>query len=60
MIRKILVVTTLALWCAIGSPLAGQETGTDVTIHVVQRGETLFRIAMRYRLTIDDLSRANG
>lgn len=31
-----------------------------VTIHVVQRGETLFRIAQSYGLTVNDLVRLNG
>ena len=31
-----------------------------VTIHVVQRGETLFRIAQSYRITVNDLVRLNG
>src|SRR5690606_12367548 len=31
-----------------------------VTIHVVQRGETLYSIAMEYGVTISDLARING
>jgi murein DD-endopeptidase MepM/ murein hydrolase activator NlpD len=31
-----------------------------MTIHVVQRGETLFRIAQRYGTTVEDLARMNG
>jgi len=30
------------------------------TIHVVQRGETLTRIALRYGVTVNDIVRANG
>lgn len=32
----------------------------NVTIHVVQRGENLFRIALQYGLSVDQLARANG
>ncbi len=35
-------------------------TATNVTIHVVQRGENLFRIAMQYGTTVDNLTSLNG
>ncbi|MCU0496897.1 MAG: LysM peptidoglycan-binding domain-containing protein [Anaerolineae bacterium] len=46
-------------------PIVAQSTPTaptdpNVTIHVVQRGENLFRIALQYGLTVDQLARANG
>ncbi len=37
-----------------------QQPEANVTIHVVQRGENLFRIAMRYNVTVDELARLNG
>jgi murein DD-endopeptidase MepM/ murein hydrolase activator NlpD len=41
--------------------LAQDGTGsTTVTIHVVQRGENLFRIAMRYGTTVEAIAQANG
>lgn len=36
------------------------QAQSDVTIHVVQRGENLYRIAMRYGMTVEELSRLNG
>ncbi|MCZ7545867.1 MAG: LysM peptidoglycan-binding domain-containing protein [Anaerolineae bacterium] len=39
-------------------PVSAQE-GTEQT-HVVQPGENLFRIAMRYGVTVNDLMAANG
>ncbi len=45
-----------------GSSAFAQGDGGSgtTTIHVVQRGENLFRIAMRYGTTIDSIVRANG
>jgi murein DD-endopeptidase MepM/ murein hydrolase activator NlpD len=37
-----------------------QENQPNVTIHVVQRGETLFRIALNYGLSVDELARINS
>ena len=48
--------STLVLWF----PAAAQENNGNVTIHVVQRGETLFRIAQRYGVTVNDLALMNG
>lgn len=37
-----------------------QTETSGTTIHVVQRGETLYRIAMQYGMTIDELATLNG
>jgi len=45
------------------SSVLGQSEGGDespVTIHVVQRGENLFRIALNYGLTTEEVAQVNG
>jgi murein DD-endopeptidase MepM/ murein hydrolase activator NlpD len=37
-----------------------QDAAPGVTIHVVQRGETLYRIALRYGLTVDEIAQYNS
>ena len=37
-----------------------ESTNSALTVHVVQRGENLFRIALKYNLFADDLAAANG
>jgi LysM repeat protein len=39
------------------TPVAGQDSSTT---HVVQRGETLYRIALRYGIGVDALAKANN
>src|SRR5689334_23958190 len=46
------------LW--LPASVIAQQTDPGVTIHVVQRGETLFRIAQSYGVTVDDLASLNG
>ncbi|MEL6614647.1 MAG: LysM peptidoglycan-binding domain-containing protein, partial [Bacteroidota bacterium] len=41
-------------------PQASGETPQNARIHTVVRGETLFRIALRYDTTVDALRRLNG
>jgi LysM repeat protein len=54
--RRILTLgIVLALLLALATPAFAQGT-----IHVVQRGENLFRIALRYGVTVNALASANG
>jgi murein DD-endopeptidase MepM/ murein hydrolase activator NlpD len=45
---------------SIMSGAAQEDPSQPVTIHVVQRGENLFRIAQSYGLTVDALAQING
>ncbi|NDJ84598.1 MAG: LysM peptidoglycan-binding domain-containing protein, partial [Chloroflexi bacterium] len=57
------VVLVLVVSIALLSPTYGvsdaQEGGSQ-QVHTVQSGENLFRIALRYGLTVDTLAAANG
>ncbi len=55
--RRILTLgMALALTLALATPIFAQGS----IVHVVQRGENLFRIALRYGVTVDALAAANG
>lgn len=58
MIRRLAVVIVLVGFFSF--PLAAQDVQPGLTIHVVQRGENLFRIALRYGMTTDELAQLNG
>lgn len=51
------IVALFVVAVAIVIPVAAESLGTQ---HIVQRGETLFRIGLRYGVTVDSLARANG
>ena len=50
----------LGIALALGLALAAPAFAQGSIVHVVQPGENLFRIALRYGLTADTLARANG
>ncbi|MCB9451724.1 MAG: LysM peptidoglycan-binding domain-containing protein [Anaerolineaceae bacterium] len=61
------VVCAVLLVGILGLPVAfvaGQDSSVvaraDMTIHVVQRGENLFRIALGYGMTTEELAQLNG
>jgi LysM repeat protein len=57
-IKKLLAIAILALTLfALAAPALAQE-GT--VVHVVQAGENLYRIALRYGVTVDAVAAANG
>ncbi len=59
--RFAVVVILISLWLA-GAGRAFAQAGGDgqTTIHVVQRGETLFRIALSYGTSVEALAQTNG
>jgi LysM repeat protein len=54
---RVIWVCLLVAMIAVALPAAAQTGGTR---HVVQRGETLFRIGLRYGVTVDALAHTNG
>lgn len=57
---KIPVVVLLLVLLAVPVVAQDAQPAQPVTIHVVQRGETLYRIALHYGMTVEALSRLNG
>ena len=54
--RLFILGTTLVLILALAAPAFAQGP----IVHVVQRGENLFRIGLRYGVTVDTLAAANN
>ena len=59
--QNILLGALAVLCLAISAPAWSQEpSDSSFNVHVAQRGENLFRIALQYNLFVDDLAKANG
>jgi len=41
------------------SPIIQTDSGSEIYLHTVQRGETLYRIAKAYQVSVDDIVRLN-
>ena len=59
-LRQILVMLLLCAHALLGAVLAQDESDSLFTVHVVQRGENLFRIALQYNLFAEHVAAANG
>ena len=55
--RKILILCTVIVLALV---LATPVFAADDVVHVVQPGENLFRIALRYGVTVNAIANANG
>lgn len=58
--RRVILFLVCVYSFAVFPATAQNDTEPSGTIHVVQRGETLFRIAQLYGLTTESLATANG
>ena len=57
--RGVIALLVVALWTgSVAAPAVAQD-GTRWVTHTVQRGETLYRIALRYHLSVQALMDAN-
>ncbi len=55
------LILILAFLIFLPAPHAAQESNDEAfTVHVVQRGENLFRIALKYNRFAEDIAEANG
>ncbi|MBZ0279637.1 MAG: LysM peptidoglycan-binding domain-containing protein [Anaerolineae bacterium] len=60
MIRRLVIVIFGAGMLWLPASVIAQENDSRVSVHVVQRGENMFRIALQYGLTVDELASYNG
>ncbi|MBE9507896.1 MAG: LysM peptidoglycan-binding domain-containing protein [Chloroflexi bacterium] len=58
--RTTVLLTALLLVGILAAPVQAQPGGPPPTVHIVQRGETLFAIAQQYGTTVDAITHANG
>jgi len=61
--KSIIALVTLFCIGVLATPAYGQTGGPGskpTTVHIVQRGETLFSIARRYGSTVDAITHTNG
>ncbi|MEO8610582.1 MAG: LysM peptidoglycan-binding domain-containing protein, partial [Chloroflexota bacterium] len=59
-IHRLWIIFFVAGMLWLPASVIAQQNDPGITIHVVQRGETLFRIAQSYGVTVDDLASLNG
>ncbi len=60
-LSRIIFCLLLGSLCVICLPVSAQETNNSrFTVHVVQRGENLFRIALQYNMFAEQIAEANG
>src|SRR5690242_8725094 len=62
MIFRVMVVASLIAGLLLWQPASSvaQDNSDNVTVHVVQRGETLYRIAQQYSLTVEAIASFNN
>lgn len=60
-VMRIALVAAMGVLIATSGPLAAQDVAeSGRTVHVVQRGETLFSLAMRYGVEVREIREWNG
>jgi len=60
LLRKCLSLLAACLFLVPASLSAQESSDSAFTVHVVQRGENLFRIALKYNRFAEEIARANG
>jgi murein DD-endopeptidase MepM/ murein hydrolase activator NlpD len=58
--RLILISLTVILSLALYSPVTAQDEGQNEPYYIVQEGDSLWEIAARFGITVDDLQQANN
>ena len=58
--RLILISLAVILSLALYSPVTAQDEGQNEPYYIVQEGDSLWEIAARFRITVDDLQQANN
>jgi Tfp pilus assembly protein FimV len=59
-VRRCVFLLSLLLWSLAVAAQNQPEPAAGVTIHIVQRGESLWRIARYYGVTVEQLALLNG
>lgn len=58
--RLFLILLTIILALALYSPATAQDNGQDKPYYIVQQGDSLWQIAARFGVTVEDLQQANN